>query len=91
MRPLIINEYTKAEFALWNSFFGNGAETKKTIADAFSIPRGEQALDLSGSALAVCGEIGQAQTIAGGIAARESRDVTAISLSTVKREWRRPG
>jgi tetratricopeptide (TPR) repeat protein len=52
---------THAEFGIWNSFFGNCKETKKSIADAFAISRGEEALNLSGLTLAVCGEIGQAQ------------------------------
>jgi len=71
---------THAEFAIWNSFFGNCKETKKSIADAFAISRGEEALNLSGLTLAVCGEIGQAQTIADEIAKRTSRDVTSISV-----------
>jgi serine/threonine protein kinase/predicted Zn-dependent protease len=71
---------THAEFAIWNSFFGNCKETKKSIANALSISRGEETLNLSGIALAVCGEIGQAQTIAAEIAARKSRDVTSISV-----------
>ncbi len=70
---------THAEFAIWNSFFGNCKETKKLIADAFSISRGEEALN-SGIALAVCGEIGQAQSIADEIGKRKSRDVTSISV-----------
>ena len=69
-----------AEFAIWNSFFGNCRETKKSIAEAFSISRGEQTLNLGGIALAVCGDIGQAQSIADEIAARKSRDVTSISV-----------
>ena len=68
-----------AEFAIWNSFFGNCKETKKSIADAFSISRGEEALN-GGIALAVCGEIGQAQSIADEISKRKSRDVTDISV-----------
>jgi eukaryotic-like serine/threonine-protein kinase len=71
---------TDAEFAFWNSFFGNCKESKKSIANAFSIVRGEEALNLSGIALAVCGDIGQAQSIADEIAARKSRDVTTISF-----------
>jgi serine/threonine protein kinase/tetratricopeptide (TPR) repeat protein len=70
---------THAEFAFWNSFFGNCTETKKSIAEAFSISRGEEALN-GGIALAVCGEIGQAQSIADEIAKRKSRDVTSISV-----------
>lgn len=80
MRPLVINEYTKTEFAFWNSFFGNCKEAKKSIADAFSISRGEEALNLSGIALAVCGETSQGQSIADEIAKRKSRDVTSISV-----------
>ncbi|MEO6051538.1 MAG: protein kinase [Pyrinomonadaceae bacterium] len=70
---------THAEFAIWNSFFGNCKETTKSIADAFSISRGEEALN-GGIALAVCGEIGQAQTISDEIAKRKSRDVTSVSV-----------
>ena len=70
---------THAEFAFWNSFFGNCKETKKSIADAFSISRGEDALN-GGIALAVCGETSQAQTISDEIAKRKSRDVTSISV-----------
>jgi serine/threonine protein kinase/predicted Zn-dependent protease len=70
---------THAEFAIWNSFFGNCTETKKSIAEAFSISRGEEALN-GGIALAVCGEIGQAQSIADEIGKRKSRDVTSISV-----------
>jgi tetratricopeptide (TPR) repeat protein len=70
---------TLAEFAIWNSFFGNCTDTKKSIADAFSISRGEQALN-GGIALAVCGEIDQAQSVADEFAKRKSRDVTSISI-----------
>ncbi len=71
---------THAEFAIWNSFFGNCTETRKSIADAFSISRGEEALNLGGIALAVCGEIGQAQSIADEVAKFKSRDVTSIAV-----------
>jgi len=71
---------THAEFAIWNSFFGNCTETRKSMADAFSISRGEEALNLGGIALAVCGEIGQAQSIADEVAKFKSRDVTSISV-----------
>lgn len=70
---------TKAEFAIWNSLFGNCQESKKLIADAFSISRGEEALN-GGIALAMCGEIDQAQSIADEFAKRKSRDVTSISV-----------
>jgi serine/threonine protein kinase/predicted Zn-dependent protease len=70
---------TLAEFAIWNSFFGNCTDTKKSIADAFSISRGEEALN-GGIALAVCGEIDQAQSVADEFAKRKSRDVTSISI-----------
>jgi tetratricopeptide (TPR) repeat protein len=70
---------THAEFAIWNSFFGNCKETKTSIAEAFSISRGEETLN-GGIALAVCGEIGQAQSIVDEIAARKSRDVTILSV-----------
>lgn len=69
-----------AEFAFWNSFFGNCKESKKSIANAFSILRGEEALNLSGIALAVCGETSQAQSIADDIANLKYRDVTSISF-----------
>jgi hypothetical protein len=71
---------THAEFAIWNSFFGNCKESRKSIAEAFAISRGEQALNLSGVALAVCGEIDQAQFIADEFAKGKSRDVTSISV-----------
>lgn len=71
---------THAEFAIWNSFFGNCTETRKSIAEAVSISRGEEALKLGGIALAVCGEIGQAQSIADEVARFKSRDVTSISV-----------
>jgi tetratricopeptide (TPR) repeat protein len=71
---------THAEFAIWNSFFGNCKESSKSIADAFAISRGEQSLNLSGIALAVCGDIDQAQFIASEFANRKSRDVTSISV-----------
>lgn len=71
---------TDAEFAFWNSFFGNCKESKKSIADALSISRGEEALNLSGIPLAVCGEIGQAQSIADEVARFKSRDLTSISF-----------
>ncbi|MBA3769531.1 MAG: protein kinase, partial [Blastocatellia bacterium] len=71
---------TDAEFAYWNSFFENCKGSKKSIADALATLRGEEALNLSGIALAVCGEIGQAQSIADEIAKRKSRDVTAIFM-----------
>ena len=71
---------TLAEFAFWNSFFGNCNESKKSIADALATLRGEEALNLSGIALAVCGEIGQAQSIADEIAGRKSRDVLNLSM-----------
>ncbi len=51
---------THAEFAIWNSFFGNCKESKKSIADALAILRGEVTLNRSGIALAVCGETSQA-------------------------------
>jgi serine/threonine protein kinase/tetratricopeptide (TPR) repeat protein len=71
---------TKAEFAFWNSFFGNCKESKKSIADALAILRGEVTLNRSGIALAVCGETSQAQTLADEIAAPKSRDVGSISI-----------
>jgi tetratricopeptide (TPR) repeat protein len=71
---------TDAEFAFWNSFFGNCKESKKSIADALATLRGEEALNLSGIALAVCGDIGQSQSIADEIAGRKSRDVINISM-----------
>ena len=71
---------TDAEFAFWNSFFGNCKESKKSVADALATLRGEEALNLSGVALAVCGEIGQAKSIADEIAKRKSKDVTTISF-----------
>jgi hypothetical protein len=52
---------------------------KKSIADVFFISRGEEVLN-GGIALAVCGEIGQAQSIADEIVKRKSRDVTTISV-----------
>jgi hypothetical protein len=70
---------TNAEFAIWNSLFGKCKETKKLIADAFAMSRGEEALN-GGIALAVCGEIDQAQSIADEFAKRKSRDVTSISV-----------
>ncbi len=70
---------THSEFAIWNSFFGNCTETRKSIADAFSISRGEETLN-GGIALAVCGEIEQAQSIADEFAKRKSRDVTSIAV-----------
>lgn len=66
---------TKAEFALWNSFFGNCKETKKLITDAFAILRGESSV----IALAVCDETSQAQSAADEVAKLKSRDVTNIS------------
>jgi len=71
---------THAEFAIWNSFFGNCTDTRKSIANAFSISRGEEALKLGGIALAVCGEIDQAQSIAEEVAKFKSRDLTSISV-----------
>ena len=71
---------TDAEFAFWNSFFSNCKESKKSVAVALATFRGEEALNLSGIALAVCGEIGQAQSIADEIAKRKSRDSTTISF-----------
>jgi tetratricopeptide (TPR) repeat protein len=71
---------TKAEFAFWNSFFGNCKESKKSIADALAILRGEVTLNRSGIALAVCGETSQAQTLVDEIAAPKSRDVGSISI-----------
>jgi serine/threonine protein kinase/predicted Zn-dependent protease len=68
-----------AEFAIWNSLFGNCKETKKLIAQAFSLSRGEGALN-GGIALALCGDIEQAQSIAEEIAKRKSRDLTSISV-----------
>ena len=62
---------TDAEFAFWNSFFGNCKESKKSIADALATLRGEEALNLSGFALGVCDEIGQAQSIADEVARLE--------------------
>ena len=76
---------TDAEFAFWNSFFGDCKESKKSIADALSILRGEEALNLSGIALAVCGETSQAQTIADEIAKPKSRDLTGITFLTEMR------
>jgi tetratricopeptide (TPR) repeat protein len=70
---------TQAEFAIWNSLLGNCKKTKKLITDAFSISRGEEALS-GGIALAVCGEIDQAQSIADEFAKRKSRDVTSIAV-----------
>ena len=71
---------TDAEFAFWNSLFSNCKESKKSIVDALATLRGEEALNLSGIALAVCGDIGQAHSIADEIAKRKSRDVTTISF-----------
>ncbi len=71
---------TYSEFAIWNSFFGNCEETKRSIANAFSISRGEEALNLSGIALAVCRETSQGESIGAEIAKRKSRDVTSISV-----------
>jgi serine/threonine protein kinase/Flp pilus assembly protein TadD len=69
---------THAEFAFWNSFFGDCKETKKSIAHALATLRGEEALNLSGIALAVCGESGQAQSIADEIAKLKFKDVSSI-------------
>jgi tetratricopeptide (TPR) repeat protein len=66
---------TKAEFALWNSFFGNCRETRKLIADGFAILRDESSV----IALAVCGETSQAQSIADGVNKLKSKEVTSIS------------
>jgi eukaryotic-like serine/threonine-protein kinase len=71
---------TDAEFAFWNSFFGDCESSKKSIADALATLRGEHTLDLSGIALAVCGEIPQAQSIADEVAKFKSRDVSSISF-----------
>ena len=77
---------TDAEFAFWNSFFGNCKESKKSIADALATLRGEEALNLSGIALAVCGEIGQAQSIADEIARAEVQRRDSASPSCRKCE-----
>jgi tetratricopeptide (TPR) repeat protein len=66
---------TKAEFALWNSFFGNCRETRKLIADGFAILRDESSV----IALAVCGETSQAQSITDEVAKSKSKEVTNIS------------
>ncbi len=71
---------TRAEFAFWNSFFGNCKEVKKATADALAILRSEESLKLSGIALAVCGEIGQAQSIADEVAKLKSRELTSITM-----------
>jgi eukaryotic-like serine/threonine-protein kinase len=76
---------THAEFAFWNSFFGDCKESKKSIADALATLRGEEALNLSGIALAVCGDISQAQSIADEIAKRKSRDMTSYFFLTEMR------
>ena len=71
---------TNAEFAFWNSFFGDCKETKRSVADALATLRGEEALNLGGIALAVCGEIGQAQSLADEIAKLKYRDLSSISF-----------
>lgn len=71
---------TKAGFAFWISFFGKCKESKKSVADALAILRGEVTLNRSGIALAVCGETSQAQTLADEIAAPKSRHVGSISI-----------
>ncbi len=71
---------TDAEFAFWNSLFSNCKKSKKSTADALATLRGEEALNLSGITLAVCGEIGQAQSIADEITKRKSRDLITISF-----------
>jgi len=67
---------THAEFAIWNAFFGNCKVSKKSIADAFAISRGESSV----IALAVCGETSQAQSIADDFGTRKSRESTHISV-----------
>lgn len=70
---------TYAEFAIWNSLFGNCKQTKKLIGDAFSMSRGEETLN-GGIALAVCGEIDQARSVVDEFSKRQSRDLTSIPV-----------
>ena len=66
--------WSAAESAFWNALFGNCKGIKKTAADALAVSRGKQTLSRFGVALAWCGEISQAQSIADELAKRKFKD-----------------
>ena len=76
----------QADYALLNAAFGDCQQTKEGAVTAFNIARSKQALMLSGVALALCGEISQAQSIAGELVKRYPKDtlVNTIWLPTIQ-------
>lgn len=76
----------RADYALLNAAFGDCQQTKESAVNALNIARSKQALMLSGVALALCGEISQAQSLAAELVKRYPKDtlVNTIWLPTIQ-------